>query len=441
MACRMFTLVTKLSRACLFQQCLAGLLAVWMLTGCSTPSNLTLMPKPVIYQNSKIDPFAHLTPEHQTTLIHVFYATNRRPRTSKNELLYGNSLDSSVHLGEATIRMGGPDDDWEEILSSSLAEPQLVSVPLTLETVFETALYPSDDNRKDSHLTPEQQDFIDAINRALDKATDKEIMVYVHGTKVDFANAAILTAEVVHFSGRDFVGLAFSWPSHQNILYYLAGVDVRRALNSSSALTSVLVFLSEHTKAEHINILAYSAGGKVVSKALNEMRHRFSALKPAELREKFRIASVVFAAADVSIDTFFDRLPSISELADQVVITVTDDDNALKAAERFMGGKIRVGDEKAEIIEEAFILENKLANVEIIDVSYGREVRGFDIFGHHYWYRHPWMSSDIVFLMRTDLPAHRRGLTPTELEGIWYLSPDYPENVQKAAEKELSGQW
>jgi esterase/lipase superfamily enzyme len=57
--------------------------------------------------------------------------------------------------------------------------------------------------------------------------------------------------------------------------------------------------------------------------------------------DKFRIASVVFAAADVAIDVFFNRLPAISELVDQVVITVTDDDSALKAAERFMGGKVR----------------------------------------------------------------------------------------------------
>ena len=82
-----------------------------------------------------------------------------------------------------------------------------------------------------------------------------------------------------------------------------------------------------------------------------------------------------------------------------------------------------------------------MLNVEIIDVSYGQKVRGFNISGHHYWYRHPWMSSDIIFLMRTDLPPHRRGLSPTELEGIWYLSPDYPEKIQKAAEKELKGQW
>ena len=51
------------------------------------------------------------------------------------------------------------------------------------------------------------------------------------------------------------------------------------------------------------------------------------------------------------------------------------------------------------------------------------------------------MSSDIVFLMRTNLPPHRRGLTPTELEGIWYLSPDYPVKVRESAKAELKGQW
>jgi hypothetical protein len=67
-----------------------------------------------------------------------------------------------------------------------------------------------------------------------------------------------------------------------------------------------------------------------------------------------------------------------------VVITVADDDSALKAAERFMGGKVCIGEEKAEIIEAALIIKNELPNVEIIDVSFGQEVRGFDITGHHY---------------------------------------------------------
>ena len=399
------------------------------------------MPTPVIYQNSVIDPFAHLTPEHKSPQTHVFYATNRAPKSSNHESGYGNKLDSIVHLGRASIRIGTPDTDWDELYKSSLSSTEINSLPLTLEEIVEVAVLPVQDISAENILTQELRTFLDAINSELAVAVDKEIMVYVHGTKVDFVNATILTAEIDHFAGRDFVGLAFAWPSHQNILLYLSGTDVRRALNSTRDLQSLLVLLANYTDAKHINILSYSAGGRVASKALFEMRQAYSEMSPGELKEKFRLGSVVFAAADVEVDKFLFRLPDISDLADQVVITVTDDDNALKAAKKYMHGEVRAGTSEAEIFEEYFIVNNQLSNVEIIDVSKGQEIRGFDITGHHYWYRHPWMSSDIIFLMRTNLPPHRRGLSPTELEGIWYLAEDYPEKIQDAAEKELNGQW
>jgi esterase/lipase superfamily enzyme len=324
---------------------------------------------------------------------------------------------------------------------SSLYSTEINSLPIELEEINEMALLPAQNISDANIMTQEFQAFVNAINSELALAVDKEIMVYVHGTKVDFANATILTAEIDHFAGRDFIGLAFAWPSHQNILLYLSGTDVRRALNSAKDLQKLLVLLAKYTDAKHINILSYSAGGRVTSKALFEMRQVFSELSSEELKDKFRLGAVVFAAADVEVDKFLFRLPAISDLADQVVITVTDDDNALKAAKKFMHGAVRAGTEEAEILEEQFIVNHNLLNVEIIDVSKGQEIRGFDITGHHYWYRHPWMSSDIVFLMRTNLPPHRRALTPTELEGIWYLAEDYPEKIQEAVEAELDGQW
>jgi hypothetical protein len=51
------------------------------------------------------------------------------------------------------------------------------------------------------------------------------------------------------------------------------------------------------------------------------------------------------------------------------------------------------------------------------------------------------MSSDIMFLMRTDLPPERRGLQPAEIAGLWYLSADYPRRVREAAAAELGDQW
>lgn len=410
-----------------------------LLVACSSPKPLTLMPPPVIYHDGIIDPFAHLRDNERSTRSRIFYATNRHPLPQRVDTRYGNGVSSSIHFGEAVVRMGGSHERWEDLVVSSLATARDNPVPLTLESVSETARAPIRGTR--APLDAGQRRFAEDINRELHQAIDKEIMVYVHGTKVDFTNAAVLAAEIDHFAGRDFVGVAFSWPSHQNILYYLSRIDVRRARHSSEALAEVLEFLATHTCARRINVLSYSAGGKVASKALAEMRNSHSDLDAAAMRRKFRLGSVVFAAADVGIDTFLERLPAISECAEQVVLTVTDDDNALKAAERYMGGKTRVGELSAEKTEEDFIVSHHLRNVEIIDVSHGSQVRGFDITGHHYWYRHPWMSSDIVFLMRTDLPPHRRGLTRTELEGIWYLAPDYPRKVRAAAGLELISQW
>ena len=43
------------------------------LVGCTSQKALNLMPTPVLYQNSQIDPFAHLAPEHKSPQTHVFY--------------------------------------------------------------------------------------------------------------------------------------------------------------------------------------------------------------------------------------------------------------------------------------------------------------------------------------------------------------------------------
>lgn len=418
-----------------------ALIVVGVLPGCVSHTMSTMMPAPIIYHNSLIDPFEHLAETQKSIKTRVFYATNRAPNAESNNLTYGNSLDDEIHLGVATVHMGDQSTDWEDLYGYSLANTEILSMPITLEKHTELASIPTSPVYGQDEMSPGLQAFFDSINEEISTSIDKEIMVYVHGAKVDFAISTILTAEVDHFAGRDFVGVAFAWPSHQNIAAYMTGIDVKRALASSAALRRLLVLLAKHTDAEHINILSYSAGAKVASKALFELSQAYSDLSPDQLKEKFRLGAVVFAAADVSVDVFLDRISSISNLSNQVVITVTDNDNALLAAKMFMGGAVRAGSQGGESIEEEFIVSKHLSNVEIIDVSLNHEIRGFDIEGHHYWYRHPWMSSDIIFLMRTDLPPAARGLTSSQMEGVWYLSSDYPEKAREALKKELSAQW
>jgi hypothetical protein len=426
-----------------FMRLFFGILMILLFViGCTASKPLTLMSTPVIYHNAAVDPFAHLDPEEKTILTSLFYATNRSPQTSPKDLPYGNGISKHLHLGRATIRMGENINDWEDLYLASILSDRPEPLILTLEDTIEMAsIDPEGFEPGNGSLSPSQQSFVDAVNADLAKAKDKEIMIYVHGAKFDFFTSCALTAEIDHFAGRDFVGVAFSWPSHQNILSYVFGIDVHRAWHSTLSLRSLIGLLANHTQVEHINIICYSAGGRVTSKALFEMRQSHADLTPQALKKKFKLGAVVFVAADIPVESFLDRLPAIGDLAKQVVVTISDADDVLKAASSIMGGGQRVGSKEAEIIEEEFAIIEGLKNFEIVDLSLGQEERGFDIAGHHYWYRHPWASSDIIFLLRTDLPPHRRGLAPADLEGVWYLSPDYPERVRNAAKKELKGQW
>lgn len=416
---------------------------VVMAAGCAKAPVFTLMETPAIYHKAAVDPFAHLDPILRGTVVSVFYATNRQPRDSgAGGLPYGNAKDKVLNLGIATLRFGDENFSWEELYAASIAPERDYPVTISLLDCDQLAKLPEDFRPEARQvLTAEQQNFAAAINMQLAVAQDKEIMIYVHGTKVDFLNSLVITAEVHHFAGRDFVGIGFAWPSHQNILFYLLGQDVALAKDSSQALRALLEFLAAHTTARRINLLSYSAGARVASKALYELRSAYPTLSRDDLRQTFRLGSVIFAAADVPIETFHQRLPAISDLSQQVVVTVSDHDPALLAAEKYMGGGVRIGVESAGLWELQLLKAEKITNFEVVDLSLNQEGRGFDIVGHHYWYRHPWASSDIVLLLRTNAPPHRRGLSPAELEGVFYMSPEYPQKVQEAVRRELGDSW
>lgn len=378
----------------------------FIISGCATPDHrFTLMETPVIYHEAAIDPFAHLNDSQKTTSTNIFYATNRNPQPSNSKQPYGNGISTRLHVGRTTILMGDADTPWESLYKASISPFREKPVELYLGETVEMASIAQDDFLdKDQMLSPSLKAFADAINAELASSKDKELMIYVHGAKFDFFRSCALTAELDHFAGRDFVGIAFSWPSHQNILTYITGIDVHRSWSSTRSFRTLIRFLARSTTAKAINIICYSAGGRVVSKALFEMRQIHTDLNPEELKSIYKLGVVVFAAADVSIDDFLHRLPGICDLSRLIVVTISDGDNVLEMASVVMGGGPRMGTDEAEMIEEEFAMTRAIENLEIVDLSRGKEDRGFDITGHHYWYRNPWASSDIIFLLLTDLP-------------------------------------
>ena len=102
-----------------------------------------MMPTPVVYQNSVIDPFAHLTETQKSTAIEVFYATNRVPEAKSEDQEYGNSIDKQIHLGVATVHMGDQGASWNDVYEYSRADKQMPPMPIKLGRTIEMAVMPT----------------------------------------------------------------------------------------------------------------------------------------------------------------------------------------------------------------------------------------------------------------------------------------------------------
>lgn len=396
-----------------------------------------LMPTPVVYQGDDID-LMSMVPEPRRSLdLSIFYATNRDIDPDRSA--YTNIASPELRVGQATVRFGDETHTWDALCVDCAVEKRAKPVILGLASFEEAAVFP------DLGVAPpgtqpdeRQRAWFDAINAELRISPTDDIIVYVHGAKVNFYNGCVFAGQVDHFVGRQMVPIAFCWPTHQDIFSYINGEDIGRGQASAYALAGLLSQLAANTTARRIHVVCWSAGGRVTSKALALLREAYPYLDAEALEAKFRIGTVVFAAADVEVARFMNRIRSIDEIARRVIITISDADEALTMSRVTMGGDERMGLWR-EGDEYGREILHSTEQVEIIDVSYLSAARGFDIKGHRYWFQHPWASSDLMMAIRFDLSAEQRGLVPADLPNMWAMPPDYPQRVRKIIAPLVSG--
>jgi esterase/lipase superfamily enzyme len=410
-----------------------------LLAGCGVPEG-SLMVTPLIYAEDGIDPFAHVDPARRTPSQRVFYATNRARAAGHfdDPRAYGNTPTDTLQIGMARVRFGD-DLSWDALYDASRTAQRPEPVALRLTDIWEHGSIRFEDHEPTLEATDGSDRFIAAINAQLEVAPDPELIIYVHGAKVNFYDACVFAAELNHFAGRDMVPIAFAWPTHQDIFRYLSGVDVARGRASAETFASLLRMLARRTNARRINIVCWSAGGRVVSRALDDLSHWEDQLR--ENPAACRLGTVLFAAPDVPVDAFVARLPAIDRVAERIIITASDDDIALEKATQLMGGGQRLGTSSEHLPDTEREAIASASRVELLDVSMGKADRGFDIGGHRYWFRHPWVASDLILAVRTRLPASRRGLSAAPIENVWYFPPDYPRRVRAAVRETLGESW
>ena len=394
----------------------AGVFFIVVLCGCDISTHLK--PMPVIYGPGRLDLCSIIPQERRASALQVFYATNRQSDGPANNCEYGNDVDSSLHLGVSTVQMGDKKTNWDEICRASAGQDGDPTLKLTNSTEY-------------SDSAP----FFDAINQQLALSPNHEVNIYVHGFFTSFNVAVEVLGKMLHCSARRGVMVCFSWPARQSMLVYAS--DLERGRASAHYLADLIEQIAAHTRAENINLLAYSAGAPCLTDALLELRKRHADQTPDQLKTTLRIGVIIYAASDLDTETFSrQQIVQLKQLAQFVVVYVSEDDVVLGLA-GFMSGGSRLGHPdttqftKAE--QEAVAKDPQIQVIDVRDVPGPQGFGG--VAGHYYWYANDWVMTDVVVNFRWQISPDQRGLYHKPGMSRWYFPKDYPDKITAAVKR------
>jgi esterase/lipase superfamily enzyme len=404
--------------------CLAGLLLAVLLAGCQP--TVYLMPTPAVMATGEVNPFV-LNPDlEESNRVEVLFATNRVPMGDEAHRSYTVFPGDDLRLGVAHLSIGREEVDWGRIFELSTSDTPEKRPAWHLDRIEEMAVLSleKDADRANDGL----ERFFRNVNQVLARSVDKDIMVYVHGANSSIYRATAQAAQYRHFTGRNSLVLAFLWPSAENLLAY--GTDVRHARRSGPAFKRLLTLLAAHTRAENINVLAYSAGAQIASPGLAGLGRETA----ADRRAALRLGEVYFAAADVGTDAFLSNLKAYLDIPRSVTLAVNMNDAILAMAERHHGVS-RIGRPSQADVDEASAAFAREASggggFDIIGVD-EKTVAGLSSGAHNFWYAHPWISSDVLIQFLFHEEPDVRGLVenrdPAGLR-YWTFPPDYPDRI------------
>ena len=395
------------------------------LTGCWGTKKLDMMSSPLIHQQLGASAYGNTTSEACKPMAELFYATNRPGSGANTSRKYGNGSTDGLHLGLVEVQRGDASMTWDKLVQLSISDQRDQPVPLRIRRAREVGVLEHSD----------APSFSEALDHALSSRSNGELTIFVPGSASSFYKSCAHATQLYHFTAPDGVFLTFSWPSTGKFVTYHR--DVQHAAAATPLLADLIEQVARSSKVRRINIFAYSAGAQVAAPALASLRARYPDKTTDELRRRFRIGNVYLAAPDVSTRKFFtEYLPGFRDIVAHTTFTYARYDPILKVSHVFQlearaGRPSRFELKKKKEQELEWLRQaNQHPAVDAIDTDYSEAQRQSTERGHGSWYTDPWVSSDVVFLLRQDKPAISRGLEQKTDGSGWYFPEDYPERLK-----------
>lgn len=405
---------------------------------------INMMPAPAVFEDGAVNPLPKGQPPVSYDDFRMLYATDRKPSDDPDERpFYLDQAGFLLRLGEARVKAGAEGADWEAARSISLAKNRKRDYPLEVVSVNETG-YLSDTYTFLTRSAPEPaltdhhgREFAERVNERLTASGVNDVYVYLHGFRVMFDVPVLVASELWHFMGYRGAFISYSWASTPSLFAYFA--DLEAAVIMARKLRLFLNYLAQETRAEKIHIIAFSAGSRLVVRALHQLALLKKDQTDEQIRKELRIGNVIVVGGDISNEEFGVALADgMLRVAERTTIYASSDDRALAFVSRLFRRQ-RLGELWAEELPQRmanFLRENP--SLQFIDVTDAADSTYGN--GHSFFRKSPWVSSDLIALLSYDLDADRRGLEKDPNLLVWTYPPDFIERLRKAL-VEMNPEW
>ncbi len=410
---------------------LAALTIFMGLSACSPVR--VLAPTPNIFTSGAY-PQSEISQGYRTAEAPVFFITDRNATHQGGALSYGNERSSSMAFGASTVAFG-KDQNWQTLSAASGQRTRAKKLPLNIienEEILRFEPTPTQFrvvNGKPVKL-PEavvsynrkRAAFQDEIREQMRIAGKNEVIIFVHGFNNSFEDGVFSLSDIWHFSGRNGVPIAYSWPAGAGGLF---GYFKDRESGEFTVfhMKELLTQLSEIPELRKIHIVAHSRGTDVTTTALRELiiAVRSQGKNPKTV---LKIENLIMAAPDLDFSVVRQRLiaEGFGASVGQITVYMNRGDTALGISQRLMAGqrlgKLISGDLKPaerEIFEE-------VKTVNFINVE---GVRGLT--GHAYYRTNRNVLSDIATIIRQSAVPGSPSRPLDRIDGnFWNMPSEYP---------------
>lgn len=173
-------------------------------------------------------------------------------------------------------------------------------------------------------VTPQSESvFLSDIKRSIAGSGAKTLLLYIHGFRVSFQEAAIRAAQISVDLNIDGVTAFYSWPSKGSLKGY--GDDVASVEGAEEMLVNFLVLVAKNSDAKQVHVIAHSMGNLGLIRALN------GATSQAAL-QGVKFGQIFLAAPDVDADLFKRLARVYPKISERTTLYVSAKDIALEAS-------------------------------------------------------------------------------------------------------------